>query len=233
MSTSAANMPTLWQKGNAWFTGFLPIILESLRILPDSIVLGTSILSIISLSQSYGVLVMTMVELMVIQRIFANIFASVQSLGAGSAALDGICQPGFAFPNSMRISLLEHIGIPSSFPSPVMFFLTGVITYMASAVREFGNELTALGGDLNIRSIVSLVLSSFLLLAIFAFRITYNCETFGPLFLSVIFGAFAGVVMMYQNKILFGRIGINILNLPMILTPSEGGNSSMYVCGPR
>lgn len=210
----------------------IPIITESLRLLPDSLVLGTSMLAMLSLSQSYGVLVMTMIELMLFQRLAANIFASVQSLGAGSNVLESICQPGFMFPNSMRISLLEHIGIPSSFPSPVMFFLTGVITYIISSVREFSNEITTLGGDLQTRTIAALVLSSFLIIAMFAFRIAYGCETFGPLFLSVLLGAIGGVALMNQNIILFGRVGINILNLPMILTPSESGKSSMYVCGP-
>lgn len=208
------------------------VVVETLRLLPDSIVLGTSILALLSLSQSYGVLVMTMIELMLIQRVGANIFASVTPLGAGPSALEGICQPGFVFPNMMRISLVEQIGIPSSFPSPVMFFITGVISYMFSSVREFGNEIKVLGGDLKIRSIIAAVLSFLLILAIFSFRITYGCETFGPLLLSVLLGLIMGFILMQQNVILFGRSGINILNLPMILTPSESGNSSMYVCGP-
>jgi len=230
--SSAALKPTHFERGKAFIFGFGPIIAESLRLLPDSLVLGTSMLAMLSLSQGYGVLVMTMVELMLFQRVAANIFAGVQSLGAGSHALEGVCQPGFVFPNSMRISLLEHIGIPPAFPSPVMFFLSGVVTYIISAVREFGTEITTLGGDLQTRTIAALVLSSFLLIAMFAFRITYGCETFGPLFVSVILGGIAGVALMNQNKILFGRVGINILNLPLILTPSESGKSSMYVCGP-
>lgn len=210
----------------------LRVIEEGVRLLPDSIVLGTGIISILSLSKSYAILLASMFELMVIQRIVANIFASVKPIGAGPNALQDICQPGFVFPNLMRISIIEHIGIPSSFPSPVMFFLTGILSYMVSSVRQFENEINALKGDLQTRSTVGVVLSVLLLIGVFFFRVTYGCETFDTLLLSIVLGIFAGVGIMYQNSTMFGRAGVNILNLPMILSPSEAGNSSMYVCGP-
>ena len=64
-----------------------------------------------------------------------------------------------------------------------------------------------------------------------AFRYSYGCETFGTLLLSLIFGLVAGILLIYQNKALFGRAGLNILNLPMILTAQESGKP-MYVCAP-
>jgi len=114
-----------------------------------------------------------------------------------------------------------------------MFFLTGTLSYMVTSVMKFSNEIAALQiGDLQSRTIAAAILSSFLLIGVFFFRLTYGCEEFGTMLLSMIVGLVAGVFLMYQNDILFGRAGINILNLPMILTPSESGNSSMYVCGP-
>jgi len=228
----AAEKPVLYERmKSAIEKSMMPVVIETLRLLPDSVVLGTSLLAMISLCKSYGVLVLTMVELMFSQRIIASIFGSIRPLGAGPDALHEVCQPGFAFPNSMRISLLESIGVPSSFPSPVIFFLTGVLTYMIGSVKEFGREINSLGGDLQIRTVVGVVLSSFLAFIVFGFRLRYGCETFGTLFISLIIGVVAGILIVQQNKALFGREGLNILNLPMILTASESGKP-MYVCAP-
>ena len=229
---SAADKPVMYERMIAAIkSNLVPVILEAFRLLPDSIVLGTGLLSIVSLCKSYGVLLLTMFELMIAQRIIANMVGSIRSIGAGPNILNNICQPGFVFPNTMRLSILEQIGIPSSFPSPVLFFLTGVVSYMISSVREFSREMKSLGGDLQVRTVVGVILSSFLVFIIFGLRLTYGCESFGTLLLSIIFGIMFGIAIMYQNKVLFGRDGLNILNIPMILTAAESGKP-MYVCAP-
>ena len=229
---TGADKPAIYQRMmSAIQAGIGPVILETFRLLPDSIVIGTALLSVISLCKSYGILVLTMVELMLVQRIIANMIGSIRPLGAGPDALHSVCQPGFVFPNLMRMSLLEQIGIPSSFPSPVLFFLTGLISYMVGSVREFSREIKSLGGDIGVRTIVGIVLSSFLIFVTFGFRLTYGCETYGTLFISMILGLMVGIAIIYQNIALFGRDGINILNLPMILTATESGKP-MYVCAP-
>ena len=210
---------------------FVPVALEVFRLLPDGVVLGTAILTMLSLSKSYGFLLLSMVELMFLQRIAATMLGSIQPLGSGPDMLHQICQPGLSFPNNMRISLLEKIGVPSLFPSPVLFFLTGILTYMIGSINEFGRELKTLGGDLKVRTTVGIVMSSVFAFVVFAFRYRYGCESFGSLLISMIFGIIAGFLVLYQNKALFGRESLNILNIPMILTASESGKP-MYVCAP-
>ena len=63
------------------------------------------------------------------------------------------------------------------------------------------------------------------------FRINYGCEEFGPLLISTILGAIIGFIIMQQNKWLFGRESVNILNLPIIMSAAELGKP-MFVCGP-
>ena len=67
----------------------LPVTLETLRLLPDSIVLGTAILSMVSLCKSYAVMLLAMIELMLVQRVLSNIIGSVKSLGAGKNTRTG------------------------------------------------------------------------------------------------------------------------------------------------
>ena len=208
-----------------------PIGLESLRLLPDSIVLGTMILAALSMCKSYGVMVFTMIEVMLVQRFISNIVGGISPIGSGPDAMHEVCQPGFNFPNAMRISLIEKIGIPSFFPSPVMFFLSSIISYMISSMNEFSREIKALGGDLATRTMIGVVMGSLLMLLMLSFRYSYGCESFGTLLTSMIFGGLFGFVVLYQNKALFGRDGINILNLPMIQTSEERGKP-MFVCAP-
>jgi hypothetical protein len=209
----------------------IPVSIETLRLLPDGIVLGTAILAGLSMSKSYGVLLLTMVELMFAQRVFSTAIGGIAPVGAASQSLQPVCQPGFHFSNTMRISLLEKIGVPSMFPSPSMFFLTGFVTYMIGAMQQFSREIKSLSGDISARTSVAVVLSSLFILAMFFFRYSYACESFGSLLLSVILGTIMGSALVFQNQSLFGRDSINVLNLPMIQTAIERGKP-MYVCGP-
>ena len=232
MSASSTNKATLYELIYGLIsTTIVPVGVESLRLLPDSIVLGTAILSILSMCKSYGVMLFTMVEIIIIQRILGNIIGGISPIGAGPDAMHGVCQPGFHFPNSMRISLLESIGIPSYLPSPVMFFLSATVSYMISSMNEFSREIKALGGDLATRTTVGVFMGFLLMLAMLAFRYSYGCESFGTLFVSLILGGLMGIALIQQNKALFGRDGINILNLPMIQTSEERGKP-MFVCAP-
>lgn len=228
---STRDEPSIFDKiQEAFTTGLLPIGIECLRLLPDSFVLGTAILAGVSMCRSYGVLLFTMFELMLGQRAFSMIISSIMPVGAGSDALQQICQPGFSFPNNMRISILETIGTPSFFPSPTMFFLSGILSYMIFAMQNFSREIKSLSGDIEVRTQVALVLSLLFMLVTLVFRYSYGCESFGTLLLSSILGFIAGILIVYQNITLFGRDSINILNIPIIQTALEQGKP-MYVCG--
>lgn len=206
----------------------LPLGAETLRLLPDSVVLGTAVLALVSLCQSYGVLLLTMLETMMIQRLAAGFIGGISPILGAAGSQQMICQPGFMFGNSQRISMLETIGKESMFPSPVMFFMATILSYMMSCVNEFSREIVTLGSDIQGRTLTATVLTIGLLIAILAFRYSYQCEEFGTLFVSMLFGAILGYALVQQNIALFGRGGVNILNIPMI-TPANQ-SAPMYVC---
>jgi hypothetical protein len=224
---------SMWNIIKSVFTGsIVPVSVETLRLLPDSMVLGVIVLSFLSMSKSMGVLLLTLFEIMLSQRALSMIIGGIAPLGAGTNVLENICSTGFAYPNKMRISLIETIGIPSMFPSPSMFFLSATLSYMLNAMQNFGREIKSLPGtELETRKNTAFIFSFLFILAMMMFRYTYGCETFGTLLLSVILGFILGALLVHQNIALFGRDGINILNLPMILSSSEKGKP-MYVCAP-
>ena len=209
--------PTLWDKINEFFNNVLvPTTGETFRLLPDALVLGTAVLSALSLSKSYGVLLLAMIELMVLQRIIGTFVGGMTPIQPGDNGMAYICQPGFSSPNKMRISILELVGVPSAFPSPVMFFISGIMAYMIGAMEEFSKEITTLGSDINTRKNVAFVLSILFIFFTLFFRIHYGCETFGPIFISLFVGGLAGYGILKLNKTIFGREYVNILNLPVI-----------------
>jgi hypothetical protein len=229
---SAANEKTLFDKIQEFLTKtIIPVCGESLRLLPDSMVLGVAILAGLSMSKSMGVLLFTMFEIMLAQRVLSMIIGGIAPVGAGENVLQPVCQPGFIFPNQLRISLVETIGIPSMFPSPSMFFLTATLSYMITAMQSFGREIKSLSGELKTRTNIAIVLSFFFVIAMIMFRYSYGCESFGTLLLSIILGFILGALILQQNIALFGRDGVNILNIPMILSSMEKGKP-MYVCAP-
>ena len=207
-----------------------PVTVEFIRLLPDGIVLGTALLAMLSMSNSYGVLLLTMVELMIIQRLFSSVTGGISPIGSGQNANTLACQPGFIFPNNMRISLLETIGSKSLFPSAPMFFISGILTYMIASIQDFDKEIKALGGNLSTRTTVAASFSMLFLFVVFAFRHSSGCDSFGVLLISIILGLIFGIAIMHQNKVVFGRDGINLLNLPIIISAIETGKP-MFVCG--
>jgi len=229
---SAAKKLTVFEQlKGGFFDSIVPVGVESLRLLPDSVVCGTAILTILSGCKSYGVLLFSMFELMFLQRISSMIIGGIAPVGGDLNSQQMTCQPGFQYTNSMRISLLEKIGTPSMFPSPTMFFLCGLLSYMLMSMRQFGREIKSLSGDIQARTQVAIVLSVLFTIAMLMFRTSYGCESFGTLLLSLLLGTIFGIAMVFQNIALFGRDGINVLNLPMIQSALEKGKP-MYVCAP-
>lgn len=209
----------------------IPPTTDFVRLLPDGLVLGVGFLAFISFCKSYGVLLASMLEIMLIQRLSSNAVAAVSPILGGPNFKEPVCQNGFMYKNLMRVSIVETLGCPSQFPSPTMFFLAAVLTYMVTSVQEFTKEITTLGGDMTTRKTITMVFSALFLLVVLIFRNVYGCEDFGPLLLSLIFGALVGFLIMQQNKALFGRGSVNIMNLPIITSAAEMGKP-MFVCGP-
>lgn len=229
---SAADSPGIFEKAKSFIEKtVIPVSVESLRLLPDSMVLGVAILAGLSMSKSMGVLLFTMFEFMLSQRVLSMIIGGIAPIGAGDNVLQPLCQPGFIFPNQMRISLVETVGIPSMFPSPSMFFLSAVLSYMMNAMQQFGREIKSLSGELKTRTNIAVVLSFLFVLSMMTFRYSYGCESFGTLLLSIVLGFIMGALVVHQNIALFGRDGVNVLNIPMIQTSLERGKP-MYVCAP-
>jgi len=229
---SAAEQKTLFDKINDFVMNtIVPVCAESLRLLPDSVILGVVILAGLSMSKSMGVLLFSMFEFMLAQRVLSMIVGGIAPVGAGENAMQAVCQPGFVFPNQLRISLVETIGIPSMFPSPSMFFLASTLSYMLNSMQNFGREIKSLSGELRTRTNIAVVLSFLFVIAMMMFRYSYGCESFGTLLLSVILGFIMGALVVQQNIALFGRDGVNVLNIPMILSGMERGKP-MYVCAP-
>ena len=222
----------IWENTKEILTKLVvPPTTEFARLLPDGIVLGVAVLAMISFSKSYTVLLGSMVELMLVQRLAATAIAGASPILGGPNVKEPVCQSGFMYKNLMRTSLIETLGRPSYFPSPTMFFVSGILSYMVGAVQEFTKEITTLGGDISTRRVLVMSFSIMFLIVLFAFRNVYGCEEFGPLLLSIIFGALAGFIIMQQNKALFGRDSLNLLNLPVIVSALERGKP-MFVCGP-
>jgi hypothetical protein len=102
---------------------------------------------------------------------------------------------------------------------------------MIGAMQNFDKEIKALGGDIQLRTNIAMTMSCIFAVALFMFRYSYGCESFGTLLLSVILGFIMGALVVQQNIALFGRDGVNVLNIPMILSGMERGKP-MYVCAP-
>ena len=61
------------------------------------------------------------------------------------------------------------------------------------------------------------------------FRLFFNCESFGVMFMSVVIGLVIGVLLVRQNVRLFGPQSINLIGIPLLRNRTADGKK-LYVC---
>ena len=201
--------------------------------LPDSLYIGTFLLSVIFQSFPMFMSFITLIELSVM-RLLIGLVASYMSpefsVSIAGPPKDPRCKPG------VRYGLMDSIlGAASrkyniSFPSENIFILGGLGSYIVSSIYAMRDTLLQLGPEWEARMYISIAV--FLLGAILYIihQVTFGCDSIGSLLASTFMAILAGLIISFQNNSLFGKESINILGLPYLDDRMETG-SPIVVCG--
>jgi hypothetical protein len=211
-----------------------PIVMEGIRLLPDGIVVGTGLYSLLTLSYPFAVFFGSLVESMFIMWGLQKATSSVNLTPASvaTAARPDQCRSGFSAITKSSFSALTTFSYrtPSSpFPSAPIYILTVAASYIFNTLSFQSKELQALGPAYSSRFYISTIFLMTLLFFFVVFRLYYSCDSVPVVLLTVLVAVIVGALLVIQNSRLFGQNSINLLGIPLLRNRSANGKV-LYLC---
>jgi hypothetical protein len=208
-----------------------PIFDTLLAYMPDSIILGTGIFGLLTLSAP-----LMFLFLFELEALFANklIAGASQSIFPSLTAPDTNqkCKSGY-YSNASRdrISLLKLFGESGSFPTRPLFLISGLFGYLLSSLLAFQEVIRNLDNDFQLRLTLAGTGSALTLVLLYVYFMKAGCTSFFSGMNTILIGLIVGAVGMALHKMFFGIESINFLGLPTLVSKTEKG-SPLYVCAP-
>lgn len=206
----------------------LPYIDTLMRSAPDSILLGTAFLALLTQSWSYTVLLLVFIEIFGIHYFLSTIASFIT--GSKGGPDNSAC--GFMIPSYSQISIIKNLLSSSSFPIAPTFFISCVIAYVFGTTINMTNEINDLAKNnyiLKTRYPISVIASIVFLSAFLIWRIMRGCDSLFPSLGTVILGFLTGGILLTVNVYIFGREAINFTGLPLLMDRISTG-APLYVC---
>jgi hypothetical protein len=200
--------------------------------LPDSLIIGSLLLSATLQSLPLFGIFLTLIELSIGRLAIGSLAAYISpSFSLSTSTGKNKCMPGVSYGTMQSViaSMANKINI--AFPSETMFILGGLASYVMASILQFREELIALGPEWESRIYIIGALIGTGMLAFIMYQLGSDCSTLGlgPLLLSGFMAVLVGVLISYQNKLFMGRESINLLGLPFLDNRVQTG-APLYVC---
>jgi len=220
-----ANLTSIWEKYIAAnFT-------EQIRILPDSILLGSALLSFVTQSYPMTILFLSMLEASAIGIAIKNLFSFLDlphMIGQPNPN-QKYCSSSYTSPTLETIAYLGRDSVESAFPSFPIYFLATASSYVVTSLMMQKDELEALGPSYSARFYISVFTTGLLLLIVSMYRLAYGCEGMGTVIATLVLGFFVGALILYQNAMLLGRDSTNLTGIPLLRERTRD-KKPLYVC---
>ena len=101
--------------------------------------------------------------------------------------------------------------------------------YIFTTLNQQAKELQALGPAYSSRYYSSVIFLLMIIFLFIVFRLTYQCDGFGVLILSMVIGLIIGSLLVIQNTRLFGPQSVNLIGIPLLRNRTADGKK-LYVC---
>ncbi len=209
--------------------------MEMMRLFPDGLVIASGLYALITMSFTHGVFFGSMLEATFIFKAiqwFSRYTNMVGGIDPSRGIFNGeTCRTGFSHPTA-TVGMLSMFGqdpLTYAFPSAPIYMLSVASSYVFTTLNFQSKELAALGPAYSPRYYVSAMLLLFLLGIFAAFRITFDCDSFGLVMTTIPIGLIVGALLVLQNSRLFGPTSINMLGIPLLTSRTATGKK-LYVC---
>jgi len=215
------------------FGHILPASQETMRILPDSLLYGTGLLSLITYSTPMMFLFLTVALGYIGANLLNQSATAFFPQDVPPAKSDMACIGGLYSPTTARLSLLPELGGKTSgFPSSPIFILATTIFYCISSVLQQSDVLNQLGDHYKSKIPVVIALG-ILLISVFMIYLIYNgCSGFMTIMFSIGAGGLLGGMLSLVFSNIFGQESINLLGLPLFVRRDKEGQP-LYICAVK
>jgi hypothetical protein len=136
------------------------------------------------------------------------------------------CKSYFQGITPMRFTAFLHKGVANDFPSSPLYYISFAAAYCIQCISVFSEECSELGPSYSNRAYIALMGAVMFVLLYSLYLTTYGCDTMIVIICSIIIGAIVGSFLCYQNYVLFGKSGVNLLFIP----PLEKRTGMDYIC---
>ena len=198
------------------------VIIQLHATMPDSILFGSIILYLVTLSKVYGVFALFIIELIASHKFLSWLIKG--TVGPSSGPQNVQCMSGYKL---ARLNYTQIIPTHQS-PSYGIFSITAIATYLGLSTYEFYDVMQTMGQQWQYRAAVAGVFMFATVLLCIIVRLI-NCDSFGDIAIACVFALICGSLFFYINKLLFDKEGVNFLGLPTVETKDITGKN-IYIC---
>ena len=198
------------------------VIIQFHSTMPDSILFGSIILYIVTLSKAYGVFALFIIELIASHKFLSWLIKG--TVGPSSGPQNTQCASGY------KLARLNYMQIMPThqYPSYGIFSIVAIATYLGLSTYEFYDVMQSKGAQWQYRAAVAGVFMIATVLLCIIVRLI-NCDSFGEIGIALVFAIICGSLFFYINKLLFDKEGVNFLGLPTIESKDATGKN-IYIC---
>ncbi len=216
---------------NLWDLYVKPLSQEQIRLLPDSLLIGSALLALLTQSFSMTIFFLTMLETTGIHYGLRTLgqYLDANRLTPPVTAATPACRSGFMNTRLDTFSLFKDCDRANTFPSPILFFLSTAASYILTSMYGLREELESLGPEYSARYYVAIAASFFFLLAVASYRLYNQCEGMGVATMSLVLGGILGALLVTQNWYLLGKDSVNMIGIPL-LRERTADKKPIYVC---
>lgn len=223
-------MPTVSQ----WFQTYpLAVLTELFKILPDSIIVMSGLMALLTTSFPLLVFFLSLLESIVgfyvLRSTIAQFdFGFVKPLPGFTSSQ---CKTGFSSPTLTSLSLFT-VDAKTAFPSAPIYMLSVAAAYVFSSLSNQIKELEALGPDYAPRFYISIMALCALIFFVGCYRMFNGCESLVVVLVSIGLGLLVGTTLVTQNVTILGPDSTNLTGIPLLRNRTATG-AKMYVCTTR
>jgi hypothetical protein len=218
---------------NVYNTVVSPIetaFLEISKFTPVIFTLGSLFISIFTLNYPIFLLSIASGEAFLIQSVLKNVSAYMATSEGMEESKDvgrnPKCKSKYEGSVASRFKSLLDGGIANSIPNSSLFFLSFASAYCIQSMSFFTEESYERGASYSSRPYLGYIAASLCVVLFSIYNLMYQCATPIGVIISVILGLLVGFSLCYQNYLIFGKLGVDMLFIPPLVSRS----GMDYIC---
>ena len=215
-------MADTWAPAQKIWDSIVNVVMQLHTTMPESILFGSIILYLVTLSKAYGVFALFIIELIGSHKFLSWLMKG--TVGPSSGPDNIQCMSGYKLARlNYKQTVPNH-----QYPSYGIFSLIAIATYLGLSTYEFYDVMQTKGAQWQYRAAVAGVFMIITVLLCIIIRLI-NCESFGEIAIAIVFAVICGAAFFYINKLLFDKEGVNFLGLPTIESKDVTAKN-VYIC---